>query len=101
MSIPVKQISRGPEYIMNFINFNMTKLNEIYKEGIETHTTGVLGFKCSKKENKMDVFFMSEPVICTYIQKDCWKQWQQNTPTGKKLFLVHDLDINSIFFITV
>tara|TARA_B100001094_G_C18158779_1_gene788093 strand:- start:812 stop:1120 length:309 start_codon:yes stop_codon:yes gene_type:complete len=100
-SVSINQISRGPEYIMNFIKKNMDKLNEIYLKGIEEHTKGILSFKCSKKENKMDVYFMNETMICQLMQKDSWEQMYHQTPKEKKLFFVHDLDLNSIFIITV
>ena len=100
-TISVNQISKGPEYIMKFIRTNMTKLNEIYEKGIEEHEKGILGFKCSKKKNKMDVFFMNETMICQLIQKDSWEHMYHQKPKEKKLFFVHDLDLNSIFIITV
>ncbi len=100
-SIPVNQISSGPKYIMNFIKNNLKKLNEIYNKGIEENKTGMLGFKCSKKENKMDVFFMNEEFICTMMQKDSWENLKNSKDNSKKLFLIHDLDINSIFIITI
>ena len=34
----------------------------------------MLGFKCSQKNNKMDVFFMNEELILNMIQKDSWEQ---------------------------
>ena len=51
MSTNVKQVS-APEYIMKFINQNLTKLNEIYDEGLQEFKEGMLGFKCSKKKIK-------------------------------------------------
>ena len=100
-SVTVNQISKGPDYIMKFIKFNMKKLNEIYESGLKEHKKGILCFKCSKKKNKMDVFFMNETMIFEFMQKDSWEQMYTQTPKNKKLFFVHDLDINSIFIITV
>ena len=34
---------------------------------------GVLSFKCSEKENKMDVFFMNEEQLLLNLQKDSWE----------------------------
>ena len=101
MSVNVKQVSTAPDYIMKFINHNLTKLNEIYDKELQEHKEGMLGFKCSKKENKMDVFFMNEELICQMLQKESWKTLQQSTPEGKRLFFVNDLDLNSIFMITI
>ena len=77
MSTNVKQVSSAPEYIMKFINQNLTKLNEIYDEGLQEFKEGMLGFKCSEKENKMDVFFMNEEMILQMIQKESWKNLQK------------------------
>ena len=93
------QISSAPEYISKFINHNFTKLIEIYDEGINEFNTGVLSFKCSEKENKMDVFFMNEEKILINLQKESWDNL--NKSTDKKIFMVNDLDKNSIFLIYV
>ena len=50
----VQNISSAPPYISKFINHNFTKLIEIYDGGIKEFGTGVLSFKCSDSENKMD-----------------------------------------------
>ena len=97
----IQNIKSGPDYIMKFIKSNMSKLNEIYKEGINNYKKGALGLKCSKKQNKMDVFFMNEEYINTILQKESWKQLHNSVPENKKLFIVHDNDNNSIFIITV
>ena len=95
----IQNISSAPEYISKFINHNFTKLIEIYDEGINEFNTGVLSFKCSEKENKMDVFFMNEEKILINLQKESWDNL--NKSTDKKIFMVNDLDKNSIFLIYV
>ena len=95
----IQNISSAPEYISKFINHNFTKLIEIYDEGINEFNTGVLSFKCSEKENKMDVFFMNEEQILINLQKESWDNL--NKSTDKKIFMVNDLDKNSIFLIYV
>ncbi len=95
----VQNISSAPPYISKFINHNFTKLIEIYDEGIKEFGTGVLSFKCSESENKMDVFFMNEEQILMNLQKESWENLKNST--DKKIFMVNDLDKNSIFLIYV
>ena len=95
----VQHISSAPEYISKFINHNFTKLIEIYDQGISENGCGVLSFKCSESENKMDVYFMNESQILLNLQKESWENLKNST--DKKIFMVNDLDKNSIFLIYV
>ena len=96
----IQNISSSPEYISKFINHNFHKLLEIYDEGITNFGCGVLSFKCSEKDNKMDVFFMNEEQILTNLQKESWESLKKSI-NDKKLFMINDLDKNSIFLIYV
>ena len=96
----IQNIDRAPKYISDFINKNLTKLFEIYDEGIKENKRGILSFKCSEKENKMDVFFMNEGTVLLNITKDSWEGLKISMDS-KKLFMVEDLDINSIFLIYI
>tara|TARA_B110000495_G_C22781962_1_gene457357 strand:- start:59 stop:355 length:297 start_codon:yes stop_codon:yes gene_type:complete len=96
----IQNIDRAPKYISDFINKNLTKLFEIYDEGIKENKCGILSFKCSEKENKMDVFFMNEETVLLNITKDSWEGLKISMDS-KKLFMVEDLDINSIFLIYI
>ena len=96
----IQNISSAPEYISKFINHNFTKLIEIYDEGINEFNTGVLSFKCSEKENKMDVFFMNEELILQMLQKESWEQLKNNL-NDKRLFFINDLDKSSIFLVYI
>lgn len=95
----IQNINSAPEYISKFINHNFTKLIEIYDEGILENGCGVLLFKCSESENKMDVYFMNESQIVLNLQEESWKNLKNST--DKKIFMVNDLDKNSIFLIYV
>ena len=95
----VQHISSAPEYISKFINHNFTKLIEIYDQGISENGCGVLSFKCSESEKKMDVYFMNEEQILVNLQKESWENLKNST--DKKIFMVNDLDKNSIFLIYV
>ena len=95
----IQNISSAPEYISKFINHNFTKLIEIYDEGISENGCGVLSFKCSESENKMDVYFMNESQILLNLQKESWENLKNST--DKRIFMINDLDKNSIFLIYV
>ena len=96
----IKTIGSTPPYIDEFLKKNMKKLCDIYDESIEEQGIGCLGFKCSQTENKMDVFFMNEEMMLKQLQKESWEQLKQ-TINDKMLFLVNDLDINSIFLVYI
>ena len=95
----IQNISSAPEYISKFINSNFTKLIEIYDNGIKENDNGLLFFICSQKENKMDVIFLNEENICNQMEKESWENLKNNT--DKKIFMLNDLDMNSIFLIYV
>tara|TARA_B100000575_G_scaffold41470_1_gene29008 strand:- start:216 stop:515 length:300 start_codon:yes stop_codon:yes gene_type:complete len=96
----IQNIDSTPEYIGKFLRENMDQLIHIHDEGMEEHKTGCLGFKCSQTDNKMDVFFMTEEIILQMLQKESWEQLK-GTINDKKLFLINDLDKNSIFLVYV
>ena len=98
----ITNVKSTPPYIESFLQANSNKLFEIYDQGMKEHNNvGCLGLKCSEKENKMDVFFMNEELICNMIQKHSWENLYNNKPTEKKIFFVNDLDRNAIFLITI
>ena len=97
----VQNISSAPSYITNFISGNMEKLNEIYEEGLKDNPDGILGCKCSEEDNRMDIQFMNEEMILEMITKETWEPYKKTIPEGKKLMYIIDLDIQSIFLITI
>ena len=96
----IQMIGSTPSYIDDFLKKNMNKLIEIHDKGIKEQTEGCLGLKCSSEENKMDAFFMNETTIVKMLQKDSWEQLKNNL-NGKKLFMINDLDLNSIFLVYI
>ena len=96
----IQTIDSTPPYIGKFIKNNMKQLSDIHDEGIKEHGVGCLGFNCSQTENKMDVFFMNEEMMLKQLQKESWEQLKK-TINDKMLFLVNDLDINSIFLVYI
>ena len=96
----IQHASSTPPYIDDFLKKNMVQLVEIHDEGIKENGTGCLGFKCSQKENKMDVFFMTEDLLLDMLKKDSWENLKENIGS-RKLFLIQDLDMNAIFLVYI
>lgn len=97
----IQTISSTPPYISTFINQNLEQLNKIYEEGLEIFECGILGFNCSQTNNKMDVQFMNEQHICETIHPDSWGKLKQSIPEGKKLFMIMDEDLKSVFLVYI
>ena len=99
MSSTIQLAQSAPDYITQFINGNLLKLNKIYEEGLELWGSGCLVFVCSQEINKMDVQFMGDTQMSDILQKDSWVSLYNGIPTGKKLFFVRDEDRNDVFLI--
>ena len=97
----INHVDSMPQYISNFISGNLEQLNKIYEEGLSCNSEGILGCKCSEKDNRMDVQFMNEEMILEMITKESWEPYKNTIPEGKKLMYIIDLDIDSIFLITI
>ena len=96
----IQNIDSTPEYISNFLKSNLGQLKNIHDEGKQENGEGCLGFKCSEKENTMDVFYMNETLILQTLDNESWQQLK-STIQEKRLFLINDLDINSIFLVYI
>lgn len=96
----IQNIDSTPPYINEFIQKNMEQLINIHDEGKQEHGIGCLGFKCNQTENKMDVFYMNEETMLTHIKQESWEQLK-NTINEKRLFLVNDLELSSIFLVYI
>lgn len=98
----IQNISSAPDYIHQFINNNMEQLNNIYEEGMNLNNFGLLVFQCSEKENKMDVQFKNNEMMLDLLNEESWENLKLTIENSKKrLFLVRDIDINSIFLIYI
>jgi len=98
------QTDSCPDYINKFIHMNMEQLMKIYDEGMYENPEldkGIMLFLCSEKENKMDVQFMNDTMMCEIIQTDSLKNLKDNIQENKKLLFIQDIDINSIFLIQI
>lgn len=97
----INHVDSMPEYIKTFIQTNSEQLKDIYEAGYSANeTNGCLGMKCSIEQNKMDVFFMNEEQITQYIKEEDYNKIVEQSQ-GKKIYLVSDLDINSLFIIYI
>ena len=96
----VQNVSTVPKHIDDFIKGNQDKLNEIYDEGMEAFKEGFLSFKCAKSQNKMDVHFLHEGLAIENFQKDSWENLKK-TRGSKRLFMIEDLDHNSMFIVYI
>ena len=104
MSGEIQHVDSAPNYIHKFIHMNMEQLCKIYDEGMYVNTNldkGILCFQCSQENNKMDVQFMNDEMMCEIIQGDSLENLKKNIPDDKKLFFIMDQDINSVFLIYI
>ena len=97
----IQQVNSAPEYITNFISGNSEKLNEIYEEGIQIHSSGCMMFLCSEETNKMDVQFMNDDMMCEILERDSWFQVKNNIPADKKLFFIKDEGLSAVFMVYI
>ena len=98
----IQNVDSAPDYIHKFIHMNMEQLCKIYDEGMYNNPDldkGILCFQCSEKENKMDVQFKNDEMMEEYLQKDSVQNLKKSIHPDKKLFFIHDIDINSIFLV--
>ena len=91
----INKINTLPNYINTFLNKNIKDLLSIYEQGIKENKSGNLGMKCSQKNNIMDVFFLNDKLSSEFIPKDTYEKIEKN----KKLFIIQDLDLKSIFLV--
>ena len=104
MSSKIQQINSCPDYISKFIQLNMEQLFKIYDEGMNLNPDlekGILYFLCSEKENKMDVQFMNDEMMCEITEKDSLMQLKTTIEKNKKLLFIRDMDLNSVFLIQI
>lgn len=100
----IQNVDSAPDYIMKFIHMNMEQLCKIYDEGMNNNPDldkGIMVFQCSQENNKMDVQFYNDEMMCEILQKDSVQNLKNNIAEDKKLFFIQDLDLNSIFLIQV
>tara|TARA_B100002019_G_C21257859_1_gene594965 strand:+ start:726 stop:1034 length:309 start_codon:yes stop_codon:yes gene_type:complete len=100
----IQNVDSAPDYIMKFIHSNMEQLCKIYDEGLYNNPgleKGIMVFQCSQENNKMDVQFMNDEMMCEILEKESVQNLKNNIAEHKKLFFIQDIDLNSVFLIQV
>jgi hypothetical protein len=100
----IQNVDSAPDYIMKFIHTNMEQLCNIYDEGLNNNPgleVGIMVFQCSQEQNKMDVQFMNDEMMCEILAKESVMNLKNNIKENKKLFFIQDLDLNSVFLIQI
>ena len=100
----IQNVDSAPDYIMKFIHINMEQLCKIYDEGLTNNSEldkGIMVFQCSQENNKMDVQFYNDEMMCEILEKESVMNLKNNIQEDKKLFFIQDLDMNSVFLIQV
>ena len=98
----IQNVDSAPDYIMKFIHSNMEQLCVIYDEGLSNNPgleKGIMVFQCSEKDNKMDVQFMTDEMMCEILEKESVMNLKNNIQENKKLFFIQDLDRKCVFLI--
>ena len=97
----IQNVSSTPDYISNFINSNLQQLKDIHDGGMLEYKEGCLGFKCSEKENTMDVFFMNREFLVEQMTLESWENLKSSVVKDKRLFFINDIDRNSVFLVYI
>ena len=100
-STKIQNIGSCPDYIQNFISNHMDQLIQIHDEGMQEFNEGCLGLLCNEETNKMDVMFLHLQSLSSFITAETWYGIKNNIPEGKRLFLVKDEILNSIFLLYI
>ena len=93
----VNNINSGPDYIHGFVESNIEQLNEIYEKGLNDSGEGILFCKCSIKDNRIEIIYMTKDL---FIQNNDVKMWN-DIQADKRIVLIEDLDISSIFVLYI
>ena len=84
----IQNINSAPEYITKFIKGNLDQLTKIYDEGKDNLIQdGLLVCKCSQKDNRIDIQFMSDEMFSEIITKETWIPYKKVFQKIKNLCL--------------
>ena len=101
-SSTIQQVNSCPDYINTFVQTNIEQLITIYEAGYSNNNQeGCLGLICNQETNKMDVMFLHLQSLSSLITAETWYGIKNNIPEGKRLFLVKDEILNSIFLLYI
>ena len=95
----IQTIGNVPDYINAFIKFQRDSLEEIRIKSEEEMGPGCLTLRCSQEKNIMDVIYLDDENMKTLFEN--WMTLSQNIPKNKVLYIVQDLDLNSVFLLYI
>lgn len=90
-----------PPHIHTFIRENNEQLNDIYGNEKEKNGPGYLNIRCDTKENKIDVFYINEETKKTMFTKEFCEGVEKGNIDDKKIFIVQELNLNSMFILYI
>ena len=93
----VNNINSGPDYIHTFVESNIEQLNEIYDKGLNDSGEGILFCKCSIDDNRIEIIYMTKHLFIENNTEEIWNDIQAD----KRIVLIEDLDISSIFVLYI
>ena len=89
----IQNLSSLPPYLNKFVGNNSAQLNDIYMEARENIGPGILSFKCSESQNRVDVKYMPDQEILQSMDIEALeglkRQAKQNG--DKKIYLIEEL----------
>ena len=95
----IQTIGNVPDYINAFIKFQRDSLEEIRIKSEEEMGPGCLTLRCSQEKNIMDVIYLDDENMKTLFEN--WMTLSQNIPKDKILYIVQDIDLNSVFLLYI
>jgi len=99
----VQNISSLPSYLSNFINSNHEQLNDIYMKSKEQVGPGILSFKVSDSDNRVDVKYMPEQELLHSLSEEMLEGLKRQAKDNgdKKIYLIEDIEKSSMFIVYI
>ena len=95
----IQTIGNVPDYINAFVKYHRESLEEIRIKSEEEMGPGCLTLRCSQEKNMMDVIYLDDDNMKTLFEN--WMTLSQNIPKDKILYIVQDIDLNSVFLLYI
>ena len=95
----IQTIGNIPDYINAFVKFQRESLEEIRIKSEAEMGTGCLTLRCSQEKNIMDVIYLDDENMKLLFEN--WMTLSQNIPKDKILYIVQDIDLNSVFLLYI
>lgn len=95
----IQTIGSVPDYINTFVKFQKDSLEEIRIKSEAEMGSGCLTLRCSQEKNIMDVIYLDDDNMKLFFEN--WMTLSQNIPKDKILYIVQDIDLNSVFLLYI